>query len=227
MNLELEEQFASESIKEYSYRILKKNIINFNLKPGESISETIIAEIFHASRTPIRETFSRLVSDGLLDIYPQKATRVSLIDEKRVFESLFMRRVQEEAMIEVACNGIREEILFELESNLNQQHFYFEKKRFIDLFRLDNEMHELYFRGCDMEHIWTAMQSISSDQYRIRHLRLESISGWQRALREHEALITYVRSRKTAEARQLMHDHIGRLENAAKNCKESYPDYFK
>lgn len=227
MKLELEAKLTTESIREYSYRMLKKNIINFNLKPGDIVSEATVGEVFHASRTPIRETFARLAADGLLEIRPQKSSTISLIDEKRVFESLFMRRVQEEAMIVVACQNCQEETLFKLESNLNQQKFFYEKKRFADLLKLDNEMHELFFYGCEMEHIWMAMQSISADQYRIRHLRLESISGWQRAIGEHEHLILCIKNGNGDEARQIIHKHIIRINDGVKNCKKEYPKYFK
>lgn len=227
MKIELEEKYASESIRDYSYRMLKKNIINFNLKPGEAISEATVSSVFGSSRTPIRETFGRLVNDGLLEICPQKATRIALIDEKRVRESLFMRRVQEEAIIAAACDSFLEQSLFAMELNLNQQKFYYEKHRFSDMFRLDNEMHELLFAGCQMEHIWMAMQSISADQNRIRHLRLESVSGWKRAIDEHEIMISLIKSNKPGEARQLMGGHISRIEDSTKECKNQHPEYFK
>jgi len=84
MKLELFEKDHSESIKCYIYRVLRNNIIDLNLRPGEIISENEIANTLSVSRTPTREAFSKLASEELLEVYPQKGTKVSYIDLKRV-----------------------------------------------------------------------------------------------------------------------------------------------
>ena len=227
LNLQLDEKYSSESIRDYVYRMIKKNILYFNLKPGESLSENTIGAALNASRTPIRETFGRLLADGLLEIYPQKGTYVSLIDEKRVKESLFMRSVLEEANIKMACDKFPEQILFELESNLNQQNFCYEKGRFTDVFELDNKMHELLFIGCSMEHIWQAIQSISADQNRICFLGLSSVSNWQLAIKEHHLFIKSIKEKDAETACNVMHNHIGRLQADIEHFKTQYSTYFK
>ena len=78
MKIELLEKNSYETIKNYTYRVLRSNIIDLNLKPGESISENEIANNLNVSRTPVREAFSLLVSEQLLEIYPQKGTQVFL-----------------------------------------------------------------------------------------------------------------------------------------------------
>lgn len=43
------------------------------------------------SRTPVREALVRLAQEGLVNIYPQKGTVVSLIDLSAVEEGRFLR----------------------------------------------------------------------------------------------------------------------------------------
>ena len=58
--MQLYEKIKGESNKEYAYRVLKSNIMNLDLKPGEGLSETDIAERLGLSRTPIREVVMKL-----------------------------------------------------------------------------------------------------------------------------------------------------------------------
>ena len=74
----------SNNSNELIYYTLKNEIIFLKLKPGALISEIEMAHRFNVSRTPIRQVFSKLNEEGLIDIIPQKGSFVSLIDLKYV-----------------------------------------------------------------------------------------------------------------------------------------------
>lgn len=94
------------------YQILKEEIIKLHLEPGLNISEKGISEKFNISRTPVREAFLLLSQDGLLDIYPQKGTFVSLIDLDAVEEARFLRECVERAVVKLACKKFPQEKMF-------------------------------------------------------------------------------------------------------------------
>jgi GntR family transcriptional regulator, rspAB operon transcriptional repressor len=227
LELVLDKREPTESISDYAYRVLRKNIIYLNIKPGESISENTVASALNVSRTPVRETFSRLVGDYLLEVYPQKGTYVPLIDMKRVRESFFMRIAMEDAIIKEACNNFPEEDLFLLESNLNQQVFCYNKNRFDEVFELDNQMHELIYKGCGMEHIWEAIRSISADQYRVRYLKLTTKIRWNETIEEHRKIIQAIKNKDSEAGYKIMHDHVIKLDSDVEVLKQKYPDFFK
>lgn len=85
------------------YEELKSQILNLQLAPGTSISEKEMSEKFNVSRTPVRESFLRLSREGLLNVFPQRGTFVSLIDLNLVEEARFMREHLERAVIRLAC----------------------------------------------------------------------------------------------------------------------------
>lgn len=51
-------------------------IMSGQLKPGEKIPETKIAEEFKTSRTPVRDAMRQLANDGLLEIFPRRFAQV-------------------------------------------------------------------------------------------------------------------------------------------------------
>src|SRR5262249_9041063 len=87
------------STRDAVYHKLKEQILSVELIPGTNISEKEISVQMGVSRTPVRESFVRLSQEGLLDIYPQRGTVVSLIDLELVEEARFMREQLECAVV--------------------------------------------------------------------------------------------------------------------------------
>ena len=53
-----------ESAKEKIYRLLKKQIINMDFKPGDALSDRRLATGFSVSRTPVREALTLLQKEN-------------------------------------------------------------------------------------------------------------------------------------------------------------------
>lgn len=59
-----------------TYNHILNMIMSGQLKPGEKIPETKIAEEFKTSRTPVRDAMRQLANDGLIEIYPRRFAKV-------------------------------------------------------------------------------------------------------------------------------------------------------
>lgn len=221
-------QQPGEPAGEYAYRVLRKNILLTNLKPGECISAAEVAEALHISRTPVQGAFARLMADGLLNIFPQRGSYVSRIDIKRIGESVFMRNLAEQSVIRVLCQkGISSEGLMELESNLHQQSFSFERALYEEVFELDCRFHDVMYDLCGMGHINQALSSISADQHRVRLLKLNARIRWDQTVKEHAELIEAIRSRDAERGLRLSFEHVCRIVWDLKSVYCEYPDYFE
>lgn len=64
-------------------------IILMQMKPGEKISDTELADYFHVSRTPVREVLKILEQQKLILTYPGKATVVADLDLDKI-ESYYL-----------------------------------------------------------------------------------------------------------------------------------------
>ncbi len=78
-----------------AYKILHDRIISGDLKPGQKMREVEIAESLGLSRTPVREAFHRLKSDGLLTQEPNKGAMVRQLDYQSISELYKIREVLE------------------------------------------------------------------------------------------------------------------------------------
>lgn len=57
---------VAERASDRAYRLLRQQILEFELEPGEVIGEVDTAARLGVSRTPLREALARLLADGLL-----------------------------------------------------------------------------------------------------------------------------------------------------------------
>ena len=97
------EKHDKETNREYALRVIKENIVKMELAPGSMISEQDIANELNLSRTPVHEAMQELSSTKIIEILPQRGSRVSLIDMDLVDEAIFVRSTIECAITEMAC----------------------------------------------------------------------------------------------------------------------------
>ncbi|MCD2345494.1 GntR family transcriptional regulator [Clostridium guangxiense] len=210
------------------YQILKEEIIKLNLKPGLSISEKGISEKFDVSRTPVREAFLLLSQEGLLDIYPQKGTFVSLIDLSQVEEARFLREHMERAVVKLACTtDFSEKKLISLEMSVKVQKMCIKNKDYIGAFKADEDFHRTIFEGCNKLRTWNTICQVEMDFQRIRMLTLASNLKVDDITSQHSALIDLIKNKKPEAADEIMKNHLTMVNYNLKKIKENYPEYFK
>ena len=147
------ERNEQESAKQFAYRILRRNILLLDMVPGEPISEKEIAKKLELSRTPVREALLELCRERLVEIYPQRGTRVALMDSRLVDQGRFLRETVELALLELACRSVSKDLIEQMEENLKEQEEAAQREDIIEFFLKDNDFHRLLFTACGKESI--------------------------------------------------------------------------
>ncbi|MGZ5802304.1 MAG: GntR family transcriptional regulator [Burkholderiaceae bacterium] len=85
------------------YMAVKQDIFDFRLLPGDSFTESQVAERMEVSRTPVREALFRLERDGYLQVHFRSGWSVKPFDFQQ-FEDLYdLRLVLEVASVKKLC----------------------------------------------------------------------------------------------------------------------------
>ncbi len=83
---------ASESAKQWVYRVLRRAIMTGQFTPGEPVTINGLAETLGVSAMPVREALHRLVSEGALELLDNRRVRVPDLDPQR-FEDVLDARI--------------------------------------------------------------------------------------------------------------------------------------
>lgn len=219
---------AKESNREYVYRTLKENIINFSYVPGDMISEPEICAAFEMSRTPIREAFIKLSEDNLVSIYPQKGTFISKINVARLDEAIFMRDSLEKSVFKVAINKLSAEDITELRKLVKFQEGILEFGSDIkEFFYLDNQFHATIFNKCGFSTIWNSIENISQDYNRFRFLDTISKINATKVIEQHTAIIEAIEKKNEDFFNKVISEHLRNICPQLEIFKEKFPNYFE
>ncbi len=92
--------YSTNSLAEQVYSLLKQDIFNFRLFPGDRFSENDIAQHYGVSRTPMRDALFRLQREGYLEVGFRRGWKVCNIDFEQLDQLYDLRIVLELAAID-------------------------------------------------------------------------------------------------------------------------------
>ncbi len=223
------EHRTRETARDYAIRVIRENIIRLELEPGAMVSENEIAAHLGLSRTPVREALIELSKVGIVEILPQKGSRIALIDYNLVEEARFMRLVLEKAIVELLCQkGLEEEQVAILSENIQLQAFQVENPVSSRLFQLDDDFHRALFRFADREMTYQLAKNVNVHFDRVRSMSMRGEHMRDAELvQEHRNLLDAILSKDAARATELITAHLTRYKVDARYIFENYHRYVK
>ncbi|VAV83715.1 Transcriptional regulator, GntR family, partial [hydrothermal vent metagenome] len=160
------------TLRERIVTFVKDSIINGRLKPGERVPEHEIAESFGISRTPIREAFRQLESEGFITVIPRKGAVVSPITIKDVSEFYSIKSLLEGYAAGMACAKFTEKELKRLSQINRQMQRCAAKNDVRGFYRLDNQFHEVFLSSCGNDKLCELAHQIAQQFERFRIMAL-------------------------------------------------------
>ena len=207
---------------------MKSAILKVTLKPGSMISENEIGQVFGASRTPVREAFALLRSEGLLVTYPSRGTYVSKLAEHQIRGAQFLREALEVAVIERLCDtGVTDTAQAALEQNLKAQERTIADDDRDALHKLDDQFHSLLADATGFPRVSSLLQSEKTALDRLRYLSLNNHDRMSELLMEHRGILQAVTNRYSGQALDRMRLHLRSVLSTLSELIDENRDYFE
>ena len=197
---------------------MRKAIYAGEYSSGDELSLTEVAAQLGVSRTPVREAFQELESEGLITLRMNRGAVVNTIDRKFVRDIFEMRRLLEsDAAARAAKNGMETgsllERLYDLRDHIAEvsRSVYEELNQDIHTAiwaAADNRLLEKYLMG-----IWNGPSVAGTPEEILEHYRNSTF--------EHISILQFIRDGMAAEASRAMELHITR---SMANMLAFYPE---
>ena len=214
------------------YEILRDKIINLDFNPGQEININSLAEELGVSRSPIRDALLRLEIDKLVEIFPQKGTRVSFLHKDIIKQERFMRTTMELAVLKIFMENLKTEAerkicATKLYSIILQQHANLldgDKKLFL---QNDDELHRFFYTETGNQWIWDVVTSHTGNDHRIRILSYNAQHIADDVEIEHKELVKAVQNGDVESAILVDEKHLNKLLEVLDTLEKNYPEYFE
>ena len=208
------------------YEQLRQKIVSLELLPGAPLSRVQLSAEFNVSQTPVREALLKLAEERLVDVFPQAATKVSLIDIPFAQETHFLRLALElEIMRELALKS-DPALVVELKSILARQEALRDNEDFGGFTQSDGAFHRCLYRAVGKEALWKLVQSRSGHIDRIRRLHLPVVGKLSRIVTDHSKIVAAIEKGDLAEAQQSLRMHLSETLASMGQIRAAHPQFF-
>jgi DNA-binding GntR family transcriptional regulator len=207
------------------YEELTSAIRDLRLEPGAVLSETDLSVRLGVSRTPLRETISRLVDQGLLRVVPQVGTSVALIDMAAVEEACFIRSALETAAFRDASSADALDVSG-LRAILGRQEDAVASGDVDAFFLADEDLHQEVFRLGGHPGVWSVVQRSKLQLDRLRRLILPEAITTRDLINEHIRIVDLLEARDVDEGVEVIRRHSRHVLRQAADVRTTHPDYF-
>lgn len=209
------------------YTALRNKILTMAYEPGYVLRKGALCEQLGVSRSPVTEALNRLSTDGLVDIIPQSATRVSQFSMFELREESFLREAVETAAVAKVAVEHTDEQLTILSRNLKMQNLLVEDEDFQGFFEADLEFHELILAFTGFPRVASAAGQLSLQLHRARMLILPERGRPAEAVAEHQSILAGIKARDANSARAAMSLHLRQLITRLEPLERQHPEYFR
>lgn len=210
------------------FSALKSAILKTELPPGCMISESEIGQRFGASRTPVREAFTQLRTEGLIVTRPSRGNYVSRLSEVRIREAQFIREALELANVERLCEtGPSDETATALTGTLDMQERSIAADEMLEFHAHDDLFHTTLARATGFARSETLLVREKAALDRLRAFSLSDTQHMTRLLEEHRAVLTAICQRDTYAALSAMRSHLRSILGALSSLIQANKDFFE
>ncbi len=195
------------------YHRLKNSILKQEYGPKERLVESVIAEKFGVSRTPIREALRKLSYEGLVDIIPnQGGVFVAQPSLEEMIQIFSCRMLIERETTKKATQAITSKDIECLEKiSERQREIYMGNKVFSEFFDNNIEFHMIIAKKCNNIYYIKYLEELLNrgNLYLLFFDKFQSTNlDESLAVKEHSRIINALKAKNIDESGNAMYDHI-------------------
>ena len=153
---------SRKTLREQVAEVLRKKILNEEIKPGERMIEAQISEEFQTSRGPVREALRQLEEEGLLEYESHKGCIVRTMTYAEMQEAYLIRSTLEELAVKMCSGKLTEELDRKMENNLRKLGEAAGRKDLYQIIELDEQFHSYVVMASHSDKLYKVWKSLES-----------------------------------------------------------------
>lgn len=187
---------------------LKKMIDDGVLMPGSRIPERQLCAQLGVSRTPLREAFRALASEGLLEIQPRRGATVKSLQPDDVDHMFQVLEALEGVAGELACERASAEDLARIDELHGKMMSCYRRRDKRGFFKINQQIHESIVKAAGNPILTQVYDGLSGRIRRIRYLPTITDAQWIVAAKEHEAIAKALKKRDKEVLGKTLRAHL-------------------
>ena len=197
-------------IREQIADILRNEIIEGKLIPGEALTEREVSTRLNVSTTPVKEAFRILATEGLLLCSPRSKTMVSHFAIQSLQQVSLLRSAMEGVAASIAVANLTTLDIDEMGRYLDRSLQYIQNGDIELSMEINSKFHRVLREMCRNSYLLGLIETLRSFEYSFRLRALQNKEEAILGYNEHVEILRAVRDRDASRAEILLRDHIRR-----------------
>ncbi len=192
-----------QTLREKIVETIRGAIVNGKLPPGTRVAEPELADRFGISRTPIREAFRQLESEGFLTVVPRKGAVVASLSAQDISDFYDLKSLLEGEAARLAVKTLGPKDIERMEAVNRQIEAASQRKDLRRVLALHNEFHDIFLQAAGNEKLHAIVQNLVMQFQRFR-LILAMPGRIEGSIRQHNEIIEAFRRKDGDLAEELV-----------------------
>jgi DNA-binding GntR family transcriptional regulator len=202
------ENIDTPTLSARAYSMIKQDIVNCTLEPGQFIAQVNLANNYQVGLTPVREALRQLSTDGYVQAIPRMGYVVSNITLKDVEEIFEMRLILETTAVRMAATKGSETDLNDLRENAVFTYTFKDKDSY-SVFLRDNRAFHLKIAVLSKNNRLAAqVAKIMDELTRVFHIGLDIRDSAEEMRNDHIELAEALSNKDGSLAERLIRAEI-------------------
>jgi len=189
---------------------LRDFIIEGHLEPGARLNERLLCEQLHVSRTPLREAFKVLATEGLIALLPNRGAQVVKMGRDEVVHTFDVMGALEGLSGQLACQHITAAELAALKELHRQMAACHRKRDLPGYYRLNRAIHERINEAARNPVLTRVYRAVNARLHALRFRSNFDRAKWDAALAEHEQMLVALEKRDGERMRRILVEHLAK-----------------
>lgn len=203
-----QETRRSADSSERAYNAIRKQLVEFKLKPDERINEVRLARSLGVSRTPVREALNRLASEGFVSLTPNRGFFVRSLSTEGMIDLYEMRSIIECAAFRLMCERASDEQIGRLRAYWESIVGDYQDHLPDVILAEDEGFHLLIAELSGNPELVSHLEAINARIRFIRRIQIEHRTHDKRQVDSHSVIVDAAVNRDAERGVELLRNHI-------------------
>lgn len=199
---------ARSTLPEAVAERLRTLIIEGELRPGTKLNERELCERLGVSRTPLREAFRMLASDGLLVQLPNRGAQVVALSPDDVRDGFEVMAALEGLAGELAVARVTDNDVADLRALQVEMEAAHGQHDLPSYYRINRAIHDRLNAIAGNAVLGQTYRTLNARLHALRFRSNLNRAKWDQAVEEHRAMIAALAARDGAALRDLLIRHL-------------------
>jgi len=187
---------------------LRDLIVQGRLVAGARLNERLLTAQLGVSRTPLREAFKVLATEGLVELLPNRGAIVAPLDPARLSETLTVMGALDALAGELACANATDAQINEIRALHYEMLAYHARDDLAGYFKFNQAIHLKIVKYAGNAVLYNTYRQLNGAMQRARYMANLSKERWDAAVRQHEEILAALSARDVKKIRALLSDHL-------------------